>query len=377
MAKLNVVANVLSEDVKTTFNAASDQIPVGHKKIIHSQGVISQLEWTSTNDHKYTGVFKSGADKAFIRFHAAAQPDYTQPYAPPLAKGNFAPGISVKVLRDGIPSANFVCLGPNGASGQNSFNFFADKMLTHVPAPDNAVLQDKFATASSWVNMVGLKDFSAADGSGVPVSTPEFPWILEFEPTAAVKKLFPDSYSGTKFTDQLHTLGAGTVVFDVMAREDPKAGAVKIGELKIKTAPVYSKFADETMFFQHRQMEFDFEDHPEWVSMQDSQPVKPKFFGHFNEQQAEASQCPYGTVLSELSQHRKLHAEKDAEIKQLRALLKKQDQQQIQAAASNCPFGQRLIHEHRNKQAELTGKLEKSLAQCSTGAQAAADQWHE
>jgi len=366
--------SILSEDMKKTFDVASDSMPVGHKKSIHSQGVISQLEWISIGNHNYTGVLESGSNKGLIRFHSATQPDYTKPYTSPLTTGTFAPGISVKILRDGIPSANFVCLGPHGADGQNSYNFFADKQTTHVNPKFNPLLADKFATASSWITMVGLKDFSAADLSGAAVAQPVFPWILEFEPTAAVKSLFSDTYSGKAFTDQLKTLAAGTVLFDVMAREDPKADVLKIGELKIITSPVYSKFADEAMFFQHRKMEFDFEDHPEWVGMQDVKPAEPKLFNHFSEETA--SRCPMGTMLNELSEHEKMHSEKDAEIARLRALLKKQDQQQIQSAASGCPFGQRLLHEHRNKQAEISTKLEESLAQCSKGSQAD-DQWLE
>jgi len=368
-------AKILSEDMKTTFAAASDSVPLGHKKVIHSQGVISQLEWVSSGDHKYTGVLASGSNNSIIRFHSASQPDYTQSYTPPLTTGTFAPGISVKVLRDGIPSANFVCLGPHGADGQNSFNYFAQKQTTHVNAKFNPVLADKFATASSWITMVGLKDFCAADLSGAAVAKPVFPWVLDFEPTAAVKSLFSDAYSGKPFADQLTTLPAGTVLFDVMAKEDPKADALKIGELKIITSPIKSTFADEAMFFQHRKMEFDFEDHPEWVGMQDVKPVKPKFFNHFNEESA-ASGCPMGTMLNELSEHEKMHSEKDTEIARLRALLKKQDQRQIQSAASGCPFGQRMLHEHRNKQAKLSSKLEESLAQCSQGVQAD-EQWLE
>ena len=142
-------------------------------------------------------------------------------------------------------------------------------------------------------------------------------------------------------------------------------------------------------------MEFDFEDHPEWVGMQDAKPAEPKLFNHFSEETA--SRCPMGecwcceclsfestcsqhvgvgTMLNELSEHEKMHSEKDAEIARLRALLKKQDQQQIQSAASGCPFGQRLLHEHRNKQAEISTKLEESLVQCSKGSQAD-DQWLE
>ena len=85
-------------------------------------------------------------------------------------------------------------------------------------------------------------------------------------------------------------------------------------------------------------------------------------------------------MLNQLSEREKMHSEQDAEIARLRALLKKQDQQQIQSAASGCPFGQRLLHEHRNKQAELSSKLEESLAQCSKRAQpqhAKEDAWEE
>ena len=71
------------------------------KKTIHSIGTVAKIEWVSVGSHPYTGMFK-GADAGFARLSVAAP---VEPAAP-----NMKPGMGVKLLRDGIDSANFVCM---------------------------------------------------------------------------------------------------------------------------------------------------------------------------------------------------------------------------------------------------------------------------
>ena len=67
-------------------------------KTIHCSGVVAKLTWKSVGDHPYTGMFK-GSDTGFVRFSTAA----------PVSTGSsfMIPGMGVKMLRDGIDSANF------------------------------------------------------------------------------------------------------------------------------------------------------------------------------------------------------------------------------------------------------------------------------
>jgi len=315
---LGVVTSVLGENLKTTFELASDQMPQGHTKIIHSVGTHSKFEWKNTGGHEYTGLFASGSKEGVLRFSLAAAPDNKAEYKPPGTQpGTNTVGISVKVLRDGLASANFVAMRPAGAGGQNSFNFFESELQNHVAAPSNPVLQDKFATASSWVNMVGLKDFGEFDASGKKASSPKYPFMLSFRPTAAVKSKFSNTYSGIDSQLETTKLEAGTTVYDIYAQASPKATFQKIGEMKILTKPITSKFGDTTLFFQHRKMEYDMADNGAWLNEASSKPVDSHFFAPIENLDETAGKCPYGHAFTRVQEAERRTAAKDAYIRQL------------------------------------------------------------
>lgn len=115
----------------------------------------------------------------------------TQPPVVPYGSP-FAPGGSFKLLRGGTHSANFVAIPETGAYGQCSYNFFKQSWVTHVAAPDNAILKDKFSTSSPVVDMVGLKDFASSDEKGAVESVPKFPFMLTIAMHETVKDRFPD-----------------------------------------------------------------------------------------------------------------------------------------------------------------------------------------
>lgn len=56
-----------------------------------------------------------------------------------------------------------------------------------------------FASASDYIQAVGLSDFARYEIDGTVVTEPVFPFKLRFEPTGKVE--FSDEYSGTNFTD--------------------------------------------------------------------------------------------------------------------------------------------------------------------------------
>ena len=64
-----------------------------------------------------------------------------------------APGLSLKLLRDGIYSANLVALySVNGTPGD--WNFFKKDFSNHIPAATGAALKAvglKFSTETPWV----------------------------------------------------------------------------------------------------------------------------------------------------------------------------------------------------------------------------------
>jgi len=74
------------------------------------------------------------------------------------------PGISIKFLRDSVPSANIFAM--YSLEGQTSFNLFEHDLTNHVPnLGSNAplilkALKAKFMQASNYPTLIGLADMA-------------------------------------------------------------------------------------------------------------------------------------------------------------------------------------------------------------------------
>ena len=55
-----------SIDPATVFDEWGDEIEC-RKKVIHMQGNVGKAKWEDLGGHKYTGIFKGGADTGFVR----------------------------------------------------------------------------------------------------------------------------------------------------------------------------------------------------------------------------------------------------------------------------------------------------------------------
>ena len=127
-------------------------------KDIHSVGTVSKVKWVSTGNHPFTGIFQGG-DYGILRLSTAA---------PPLSMyKTIVPGMGVKFLRSGVDSANFVAMF--SVDGQDNWNFFSNSWSNHVPTPKSISLKPleaKFATATDYIQAVGLSEMASYDQNG-------------------------------------------------------------------------------------------------------------------------------------------------------------------------------------------------------------------
>jgi len=259
------LATIFLEPMDPTFDHVSDTFPFLRKKLIHTVGVIAQGELVVDPANPYTGIFE-GASNVLIRLSSAKSPDFTKTTAAG-ADDNFTPGMSLKFLRDGIPSVNLMAM--YGVNGFPSWNFFFKDFSNHIPAAKGLPLKAlscKFAQATKHISTLGLKDLSAWTEKGEDRRNElNFPFKLVFRPTDQVNTLFPDDFV-QKYPDQLKTIPAGTSLYDVYAVGNPDAQEAKIGTLRTTSAFVTSHWGDESLFFQHTSMDDDLQVHPEWTS---------------------------------------------------------------------------------------------------------------
>ena len=153
-----------------------------------------------------------------MRLSVAANPD-----------GNpFTPGIALKLLRDGVDSANMIGMySMDGQPGSN--NFFAHSFSNHIPFPKpgmaSEALNKKFSSASDYITSLGLSDSATIDQYGNYQMNANFPWKIRFVPNPRLKEIAPaGELSSSDFTEQLMEIPAGTILFSIMALDKPVGG---------------------------------------------------------------------------------------------------------------------------------------------------------
>lgn len=261
------LGGIFLESMCPTFRQEGDQMASEwffstRTKYIHSVGNVAKVNFVSSGDHPYTGVFR-GATQGIARLSLAKEPSSDVQ--------NTAPGIALKFLRDGVDSANVVAMF--GVAGQDSWNFFANNFSNHIPPATGAALEllgKKFATATPYIQQVGLSDWGEVGQDGLPENDAKFPYKLRLQPTGNI--IFNDTYHGL-FTDDLASIPEGSVLYKVFAWDQPsELGGTEqlIGELVTTSPMVTSLWGDNHLYFRHQDMRDDVEKYaPEWEQYTD------------------------------------------------------------------------------------------------------------
>jgi len=279
---------MMLESMCPTFNTEGDQLPPGtvygtRGKYIHSVGVVGKVEWVDLGGHPYTGIFQ-GANQGIVRLSLAKEPVTTEL--------NTAPGMGLKFLRDGMPSANLVAMYSVG--GQESWNFFKNDFTNHIPEITGflAVLAAKFYTATNNIRQVGISNWSMFDQQGEAVAEPVFPYMLRFRPTGEF--VFSDEYV-QMFTEDLKTIPADSTIYQILALDKPvELGGTEqhIGDLVLRNQFITSMWGDQHLFIRHDDEAHDLVLQPEWNQ------YTPQFGPFFEDDPTQSSKCPYASLFN-------------------------------------------------------------------------------
>ena len=104
-----------------------------------------------------------------------------------------------------------------------------------------------------WFNFLSLR----YDQTGAEVSTPSFPFSLNFVPTGDLS--FPDEFV-QPFTTDLMSIPTGTTLYKVFALDKPvELGGTEqeIAELVLSSPATTSRWGDQHLFFRHQTMQDD------------------------------------------------------------------------------------------------------------------------
>jgi hypothetical protein len=235
---------LFAESMDPTFDRIADDLPWDRSKLIHSVGNHAQAKWVANSvaQAKYTGIFKSGGKYAIVRLSPAAEPEPDKGTDPSKCdpQCGFVPGLSLKVLRSGVLSANLFSM--YSLVGQPSFDFFKNNFTNHPPLDCDDIhgslklLYMKFKSASNWPTMLGLSQFAMYDENGVLSDPPMFPYQLWFVPNPNLTAMFPDQpapgWTDATLAAQLASIPEGTVLYTIFALENPWDPAEEIGSLQ-------------------------------------------------------------------------------------------------------------------------------------------------
>lgn len=132
-------AGIFAESVKTSFDDYSDVFPGGRTKYIHSVGAVAKISLVADPSSPFSGSFQ-GSPHGLIRISTAKA----------ISSSSITPGLGLKLLRDGVPSANLVAMP--SLDGQSDFNIAKFNYSNHLVKPNSWALKivaEKFTQASN------------------------------------------------------------------------------------------------------------------------------------------------------------------------------------------------------------------------------------
>lgn len=233
----------------------SDFAPEGWKKYLHRRAAIAKVRLVPFN-HSFTGVFQ-GADCALLRLSLTYKVKGDRPVAP---------GLALKVLRDGAPSANISALVSLDGQGRD-FNFFRNPMSNIVPTGDSfgqKLVHQIFKRVSPYPEELLVEHFADKDATGNLIKGPVAPRQIFFLPN-------PELRFSSDEHDVRHDfvkIPIGTAIYRVVALDASKkdfnysgytpalaASFLKettpIADIVTTSEFVASEFGDDGIFFRH------------------------------------------------------------------------------------------------------------------------------
>lgn len=241
---------IFKQNNSITFDHVGDALPLNRDKLVHTDGIVGKVKFRASFNN-YTGIFNEGSDNALLRFSIAHEYDSKDKSAKAALK-NFVPSFALKFLIDGNESVDILTLYDR--MGTESWNFFDETQTTSfiMNITNNALIKrlDSFSKVTIWVNSVGINKMASIHTNGTKVNNPQYPFRLDFNATKAVSSMFSDDFT-EDYKKIISRIPIGTVLYDVIARENPGCPGKKIGQIVSDSEFTTSLFGDLHLFFKH------------------------------------------------------------------------------------------------------------------------------
>lgn len=243
LAKIDIWG-LITTPLKIKMDRLTDEAPAKWEKAIHAHGSVAKIKWIAESECPFTGLFQ-GAEYGLLRASLAEDP----------ARGNFSPGLGIKLLVDGQDSGNFSALVSLVGQGKN-YNFFANQFSNIVPVVNE--LRPKIANlifrrVTRYPTKLSLEHLAVMDQWGNPIKKAYYPEQIFLEPNPDIQ--FAESPTHD-FRDDLETIPSGSLIFSLYSI-NPKATeahqqAQPIGRIETTSQFVTSFYGDRRLFFRHQ-----------------------------------------------------------------------------------------------------------------------------
>jgi len=267
---------VMNESMAPTMQWLGDEFPPGRVKGLHSVGTVAKARIVWNGRSNYTGLFAAPTvDEMLLRMAVVWKPCVDCSNCPPNPRPdyphypqcdlttNFNPSAAFKVLRDGVPSANF--FGMQNILSDGSWNPLATNVSTRMPKVlvGGGAVTAKFHSVTDWGFAVGTSDLAMYNqrGDKTEPSALNFPYQIIMEPDLGVRTRFPEEFNGDHyaFLRQFGSIEPGTVLWQVYAKGSPSMHMEHLGFIETVSAFTTSNFGDQKLFFRHQAVEEDIE----------------------------------------------------------------------------------------------------------------------
>lgn len=259
IAEIGVVAR--RPELDKALSRVSDVMEPGRPKVIHAHGAVAMIELETAADSPFTGLLGPppvGGAIGLIRLSLVAKV---------VGKAAVTPGLGLKLLIDGAPSADLLAMNHVVGQGRD-FDLFSNTMTNDLTEehselrPPQRLMGVLFRRVSAQPRRLVVTHLSDRRRDGTSVVEPRAPRRLVFHPTDEARAAFVGQ-AGVDFRRVLGGIEAGTPLFDVegltgptptpgrKGRVPPSPGSA-VGRIRATTSFVSSDGGDR-LFFRHVQ----------------------------------------------------------------------------------------------------------------------------
>lgn len=263
LAELAVVTKPTELDKALT--RTDDLMEAGRPKVIHARGAVAMVELIADEASPFTGLLgppPTGGAIGLVRLSLVAKV---------VGKAAVTPGMGLKLLIDGGPSADLLAMNHVVGQGRD-FDLFSNTMTNDLSEahdeirPPQKVMGALFRRVSERPRRLEVTHLTGQHRDGSSVADPVTPRRLVFHPTDEARRIFVGQ-AGVDFRRVLAEVPAGTPLFavegltgpppgrDPNGRPLPSAGS-PVGTLRTTTSFVSSDGGDR-LYFRHVQRDAD------------------------------------------------------------------------------------------------------------------------